>query len=91
MEVSKNIADIIELKAAKYHKWVMAAFEGTKAEADKLMAELLAINVKLSEISDLIGTGPIRSIEDSLKSGLELPAIEVEDAETMAAMAEILG
>lgn len=91
MEVSRKISELIQLKAEKYKVWITEALEGDEEVAKKAWTELMAISAKLSDISDLVGTGAIRSIEDSLKGGFELPDIEVEDAETMAALAEILG
>lgn len=91
MEFTEKITGLIKAKAEKHEAWVFEALEGDEDKAKGFWAELLAVSAKLSDISELIGTGPIRSIEDAVKGGFELPAIEVEDAETMAALAEILG
>lgn len=86
-----KIADLIRVKTEKYPKWVMAAFEGDPEDASKRLTELLAINVKLSDISEIIGTGAIRKIEEHIKGGSRCPIVEVHDIQTMQAIADILG
>lgn len=91
MELERKIEALIKAKTEKYKAWVFEALEGDNEIAKALWTELLDISAKLSDISEIIGTGPIRSIEDAVKGGLELPAIEVQDEQTAAALAEILG
>lgn len=88
---AEKIADLIEAKAEKYKAWITEALEGDEEKAKGFWTELMAINAKLSDISEVIGTGPIRSIEESIEGGFELPAVDISDEQTAAALAEILG
>lgn len=86
-----KIADLIRTKESDYPKWVMAAFEGDPEDASRRLTELLAINVKLSDISEIIGTGAVRLIEEHTKGGSRCPIVEIHDIQTMQAIADILG
>lgn len=64
-----------------------------KSTEDKrqLTAANVAANIRLSDVSEIIGTGALKKIEAHTKGRSECPILEVHDLQTMEALSQILG
>lgn len=88
-ELDKKFRAFGALAAVKVAELIRIKMAGDEHQLTS--SNIIAANVRLSNVSEIVGTGALMKIEDHIKGGSDCPIIEVHDIQTMAALAKILG